>query len=94
MIATARPCAAILTLSLALATLLSAQSAVATSITNDDECWKVMNELAAAVVFADLAEEKETVVFGLLDTLQDQCDAKQFADATKTMTDIEAHVGK
>lgn len=68
----------------------SAQADVA----SDDACWGMLNELAAAAVFADIADDKLESIYVLLDQLQDQCEAHDYAEANKSIKAIEAVVGK
>lgn len=63
-------------------------------IDSEDKCWAILDELAAAAVFADLADDKLEAVYALLDRLQDACEQKKLTEATAISRDIEQLVGK
>jgi hypothetical protein len=82
-----------LTLMLALPPI-AAPALAADRPTDERSCSEVLNELAAAAVFSDLAEEQMEQIYGLLDQLQDNCDAADYAAAGKTIEALEAKIGR
>lgn len=79
---------------LAGAALVVGHAGAAVTVKDDPSCWAALNELAAAAVFADLADDKLEQVYALLDQLQDQCEGRDYPTAAKTTASIEALVGK
>lgn len=86
--------AALMALAVAVPLSMSPGPARAVTVTDDASCWTILNELAAAAVFADLSDEKLESVYALLDQLQDHCEARAYEEATKTTQAIEILVGK
>jgi hypothetical protein len=87
-------CMALAALAVSAALLAPVRAEAASSIVDDPSCWTMLNELAAAAVFADLTDDKLESVYALLDQLQDHCEAHAYDEATKTMRKIEMLVGK
>ena len=61
---------------------------------SESECWRITDELSAAALFSDLAEDEQHQVFVLLDRLQDECNAGQLAEAGATVGELEKALGK
>lgn len=63
-------------------------------IDGDETCWALLNELAAAAIFAELPDEKFETIYALLDRLQDACEAQLYKEADEIRQQIETLVGK
>ncbi len=58
-----------------------------------DQCLKAAFELAQSVEEKQLSDEAYKKLEGLLTTMEGQCDAQQFAEASASAKDIKALLG-